>query len=154
MKAYRITLLAIMTCSTAVATAIPTLGSSNPTSILSEPEGEIAGGILHGTITDGTTKEPLMGATIRLEGTSFGGYTDMDGKFTITGIPKGVYTVVISYVSYKTERIPNAVIEPGQHATLDFTLHPDDEVLEEVVVTARPIASRRICSSSSRSAPS
>ena len=137
MKAYRITLLAIMTCSTAVATAIPTLGSSNPTSVLSEPEGETAGGILHGIITDGTTKEPLMGATIRLEGTSFGGYTDMDGKFTITGIPKGVYTVVISYVSYKTERIPNAVIEPGQRATLDYTLHPDDEVLEEVVVTAK-----------------
>ena len=137
MKAYRIILLAIMTCSTTVATAISTLGSNHLISTLTEPEGETAGGILHGTITDGTTKEPLMGATIRLEGTSFGGYTDMDGKFTITGIPKGVYTVVISYVSYKTERIPNAVIEPGQRATLDFTLHPDDEVLEEVVVTAK-----------------
>ena len=137
MKAYRIILLAIMTCSTTVATAISTLGSNHLIYTLTEPEGEIAGGILHGVITDGTTKEPLMGATIRLEGTSFGGYTDMDGKFTITGIPKGVYTVVISYVSYKTERIPNAVIEPGQRATLDFTLHPDDEVLEEVVVTAK-----------------
>lgn len=137
MKAYRIILLAIMTCSTTVATAISTLGSNHLISTLTEPEGETAGGILHGVITDGTTKEPLMGATIRLEGTSFGGYTDMDGKFTITGIPKGVYTVIISYVSYKTERIPNAVIEPGQRATLDFTLHPDDEVLEEVVVTAK-----------------
>ena len=100
MKAYRIILLAIMTCSTAVATEIPTLGSNHPISTLTEPEGEIAGGILHGVITDGTTKEPLMGATIRLEGTSFGGYTDMNGKFTITGIPKGVYTVVISFVSF------------------------------------------------------
>lgn len=137
MKAYRITLLAIMSCSTAVATAIPSLGSNRPLTMVAEPEGDVAGGTLHGVITDGATKEPLIGATVRLEGTSLGGITDMDGKFTINGIPKGVYTVVISYVSYKTERIPNAVIEPGQRATLDFTLRPDDELLDEVVVTAK-----------------
>ena len=95
MKAYRITLLAIMSCSTAVATAIPSLGSNRPLTMVAEPDGDVAGGTLHGVITDGATKEPLIGATVRLEGTSLGGITDMDGKFTINGIPKGVYTVVI-----------------------------------------------------------
>lgn len=125
-----------MVCGLAAPTA-PALAGGVVTTVPDGPKSDVASGSLHGVITDGATNEPLIGATVRLEGTSLGGITDMDGKFTITGIPKGVYTVVISFVSYKTERIPNAVIEPGQRASLDFTLHPDDEVLEEVVVTAK-----------------
>lgn len=136
MKAYRTILLSLMVCGTAVP-LVPALASDVVTTVPDGPSSDVASGSIEGVITDGATNEPLIGATVRLEGTSFGGITDMDGKFTITGIPKGVYTVVISFVSYKTERIPNAVIEPGQRATLDYTLHPDDEMLEEVVVTAK-----------------
>lgn len=90
MKAYRTILLSLMVCGLAAPTA-PALAGDVVTTVPDGPKSDVASGSLHGVITDGATKEPLIGATVRLEGTSLGGITDMDGKFTITGIPKGVY---------------------------------------------------------------
>lgn len=136
MNAYRTLLPRIIVALAAVALLTPvTAGTVSHT--LPAPVIDTVGGSIRGTIIDGATGEPLIGATVRLEGTSLGALTDLDGNFVINSVPKGVYTVVISFISYKTERIDNAVIEAGQQATLDLTLHPDEEILEEVVVTAR-----------------
>lgn len=136
MKAYRTTLPLIAAC-LATVPLLCAVGSEATTSLIVDPSLDATDGTLSGTITDGETGEPLIGATVRIEGTSLGAITDLDGHFTILGIPKGVYTVIVSYVSYKTETIDNAVIDPGQNAKLELTLYPDNEMLEEVVVTGR-----------------
>jgi hypothetical protein len=52
--------------------------------------------ILTGIITDKGTKEGLIGATVLLIGTYKGAATDMSGKYTISGIKPGDYSVRVS----------------------------------------------------------
>src|SRR5690554_2536741 len=40
-----------------------------------------------GTVTDNVFKEPLIGVTIVIEGTSDGTVTDIDGNYTIDNVP-------------------------------------------------------------------
>lgn len=61
-----------------------------------------ASGKIEGRVTDATTGEYLYGASVIIEGTSLGAATDLDGKYIITNIPSGSYTLKVSYVGYKT----------------------------------------------------
>ena len=58
-----------------------------------------------GAVKDKLSKEPLIGATIRLIGTQAGAVTDMDGNFELNagGVLEGMYDIEIKYVGYKTE---------------------------------------------------
>lgn len=64
-----------------------------------------------GTIVDKTTKEPLIGATIQIEGTTTGAITDIDGRFELSNLKGNNCTLVIQYVSYQSQRI---TINAGQ----------------------------------------
>ena len=57
---------------------------------------------LSGEVTDETTGEPLVGATIRLVGTLLGASTDMNGQFLLPIVPPGAYQVEISQIGYST----------------------------------------------------
>lgn len=85
-----------------------------------------------GTVTAEEDGEPVMGASILVKGTTVGTVTDLDGKFTLTGIPTGSKTLVISYIGMKTKEV-------AIKANLTVTLESDTEVLDEVVVTAMGI---------------
>ena len=58
------------------------------------------GGTVRGTILDAETGEPIIYGNILLEGTDFGANTDLDGFYTINGIPAGTYTLTVSYIGY------------------------------------------------------
>lgn len=62
--------------------------------------GLFAQGTVTGKIKDDMTGDPLIGASIVLQGTSTGATTDMDGIFTLD-LPSGVQKVVITYVGYE-----------------------------------------------------
>ena len=53
-----------------------------------------------GAVKDKLSKEPLIGATIRLIGTQAGAVTDMDGNFELNagGVLEGMYDIEIKYV--------------------------------------------------------
>ena len=55
-----------------------------------------AGGKITGKVTDHETGEALVGATVRVEGTSFGATTDANGVFSIANISAGTYTLISS----------------------------------------------------------
>ena len=73
--------------------------------------------------------EPLIGATIMVEGTKEGAVTDIDGNFTINTTSKA--KLVISYVGYTTQ-----TIVVGDKTTIDVTLKEVANTMNEVVVTA------------------
>jgi len=54
-------------------------------------------------IKDGKTNEPLIGATVLLQGTTKGATADTNGLITLTGIPNGVQVLQFSYVGYETK---------------------------------------------------
>jgi hypothetical protein len=62
--------------------------------------GLFAQGTVTGKIKDDMTGEPLIGASVVLDGTTTGATTDMDGMFSLD-LPSGVQKIVISYVGYE-----------------------------------------------------
>ena len=73
--------------------------------------------------------EPLIGATIMVEGTKDGTVTDIDGNFTINTTSKA--KLIISYVGYTAQ-----TILVGDKTTIDVTLKEVANTMNEVVVTA------------------
>ncbi len=89
---------------------------------------------IKGTVVDKTTKEPLIGATIQVAGTTMVTITDFDGKFELPELENKAYTLIISYVSYQTQEIQVDATKPQ---SLEVTLSSDDKQLNEVTVVAR-----------------
>jgi hypothetical protein len=85
---------------------------------------EFAGGTgsLNGVISDSTTRQSVIGATITIKGTTLDTLTDLDGRYKISRIPPGTWAVSISSVGYKTLEIDNVVITANQSTRLDASL--------------------------------
>ena len=74
--------------------------------------------------------ETIVGANVWLKESTVGVATDINGEYTLTY--EGNYQIlVISFIGYKTQEI---VI--GNQSTIDVTMVPDSEKLEEAVVVA------------------
>ncbi|MGL4493398.1 MAG: carboxypeptidase-like regulatory domain-containing protein, partial [Tannerellaceae bacterium] len=79
-----------------------------------------------GIVTD-SEGEPLTGATIRIEGTTTGAMSGIDGEYALNA--KEGDMIVVSYIGYKTVKV-----KVGNTQVLNFTLQPDVVTTEEVVV--------------------
>ncbi|MEM7789149.1 MAG: carboxypeptidase-like regulatory domain-containing protein, partial [Bacteroidota bacterium] len=91
-------------------------------------------GAVVGTVTD-TDGEPLAAATVRIDNTTLGDATDVDGMFRVAGVPAGSQTVVITLLGYT--RVEREVTVPaGGDVRVDATLADDALRLSEVAVTA------------------
>lgn len=105
-------------------------------------------GKLAGRITDALTGEPLIAATVMIEGTKLGASTDFDGRFIILNVPPGVFSVKVTYVGYEHLTVSGVKIVVDQTTTLDFKLKPVSMTTEEVVVTANtPLIQKDLTSS-------
>ena len=93
-------------------------------------------GTIRGTIMDAKTNEPLIGASVLVEGTTNGAATDLDGNYVIQNVAAGTYVLRASYVAYRPVSIQNVVVEKGTETVLNFVMETDDVSLEEVVVVA------------------
>lgn len=90
---------------------------------------------IKGKVTDSTTGEPLIGATIQIDGTPKATATDIDGLFTFSGLDENAnYTLTIKYISYKTKKIDGVRAE-AQPQVIEIKLTPDEQTLNEVTVT-------------------
>lgn len=85
-------------------------------------------GTISGKITDKKTGETLPGVNIILKGTYYGAATDINGKFTISAINPGTYTIEISLIGYKSVQLTGYQITSGQNKKIDVEL-------EETVLT-------------------
>lgn len=79
-----------------------------------------------GTVSD-SDGEPLIGASVLIEGTAIGSITDLDGKYSLNA-PEGS-VLVASCIGFKQEKRT-----VGKSTVVDFVLSVDNELLEEVVV--------------------
>ncbi len=95
-------------------------------------------GTLLGSVKDAKTQEPLIGATILLETTNIGTITDIDGRFSLEGIPPKTYNIIISFVGYTPSTRYNVVIRSGGNPDLTVELSESINVLGDVVVTPNP----------------
>ena len=84
---------------------------------------------VQGVVLSQEDNEPIVGASILVKGTTIGTVTDMDGRFTLTGIPSSARTLVVSYVGMKTQEV-------AIRSNVRVTLSTDAEVLDDVIVVA------------------
>ena len=91
--------------------------------------------ILKGTVIDKSTQEPLIGASVQIKGTTMGTITDMDGHFELKDLKNGQYTLIVSYVSFRTQEINVQASE--NTSDLFVFLEADNQSLSEVTITAR-----------------
>jgi len=94
-------------------------------------------GTIAGRVTDHKSLEGVIGANVVIEGTTVGAATDFDGNFLISNLKPGTYVIVVSSITYKTQTIPDVIVESGNKTSLEITLVEDVAELEEIVVTAK-----------------
>lgn len=83
---------------------------------------DLCTGIIHDNSGD-----PIIGATISIKGGKIGAVSDVDGRFSISGIQRGI-TLHISYIGYKDVDI----VWTG--GSINVTMVADDMTLNEIVV--------------------
>jgi outer membrane receptor for ferrienterochelin and colicins len=86
-------------------------------------------------VKDGETKEPLIGATAVVQGTTNGASADVNGMIEIKNIPDGKQTIVFSYIGYETRK--DAFNFPlASKESIEILLENGAEKVEEVVVSS------------------
>ncbi|MCR4854249.1 MAG: TonB-dependent receptor [Prevotella sp.] len=90
------------------------------------PMGALAQSKVSGTVND-EAGDPIIGATVRVQGTNEGSVTDMNGRFSVSARSNAVLSV--SYVGYKTENV-----NVGGRSNIVIVLKEDNATLDDVVV--------------------
>ncbi len=90
--------------------------------------------------------EPIIGASVFVKGhNTIGTITDVDGNFTLTGVPASAKFLTVSYVGFATQDV---AIKP----ILKIILKSDSQLIDDVVVVAFGKAKKklieRICGTS------
>lgn len=83
---------------------------------------------ISGTVTEESTKFPIVGATVKVDGSTIGTVTDLDGNFSLT-LPPKASQLQISYIGYKS-----ITVKIGNQTNFSVSLSEDVTVLEQVVV--------------------
>ena len=88
--------------------------------------GALAQGLVKGTVND-EAGEPIIGATVKVDGTSAGTITDFNGNFSVQAASNA--TLSISYVGYVPQQV-----NVGGRSNIAITLVEDNTTLNDVVV--------------------
>ena len=102
-------------------------------------------GTIEGTVYDGSTNAPVVGAKVHLLGTDERQTTDTEGKFWFIEITPGTYTVSITYEMHDTPTETDIEVNAG-HTTQVKLYLGEVLMLEEVIVEGErlpPTVSRK-----------
>ena len=90
--------------------------------------------VICGTVSDAESNEELIGASVKIDGTSIGAVTDIDGRYSINVKP-GTYSITASYVGFSA-LTQSDIIASADTIVVDFALLIEQQTLGEVSVTA------------------
>lgn len=105
-------------------------------------------GKIAGKVSDGRTKEALIGVNVIIEGTVLGAATDLDGSYAILNVPPGLHRVRASLIGYGPVTKTEVKVSIDLTTSLDFELAEVAVQAQEVVVVAeRPLVQKDLTSS-------
>lgn len=90
-------------------------------------------GTVSGTVKD-NNQAPLFGVNVSLKNTTKGTQTKENGEFEISNLENGDYTLLISYLGFKTREIQLSVSNNQNKNLETITLYEGNEILSEVIV--------------------
>jgi TonB-linked outer membrane protein, SusC/RagA family len=97
----------------------------------SAPQSSVSGNVMD------AQKNPLIGATVTIKGTSHGSITDVDGKFSLSNVPKNT-VLHVSYIGYLAKDITVT------SSNLNIILQEDTKQIEEVVVMGYGVQKKKL----------
>ena len=123
---------------------------------VAEPTGSIAG-----IVYDAATRTPLAGASVVVLNTELGAAGDADGRFFVTDIPAGTYSVEASMIGYQPQVRTIVEVSPSHTTELAFQLALSRIELAEVSVRAEyfpkvkdaPVSERNFAAEEIEAAP-
>lgn len=97
---------------------------------------------VRGIVFDSSTLHTMPGAAVKLFGPQdsliVGGVTEQNGQYLLPSVPTGTYTLQVSFLGYKTQRLsltlPN---KTGNYKVSDVLMREEAKLLDEAVVTAK-----------------
>jgi TonB-linked SusC/RagA family outer membrane protein len=92
-------------------------------------------GTVRGRISDSTSREPILAVQVRVEGTSLGAQSGVDGSYTIPQVPAGSRVLIVRRVGFAPSRVAVTVPDGGL-VTTNVALGRLTTSLDAVVVTA------------------
>lgn len=93
-------------------------------------------GRIMGKVVTRDSGEPLIGASVMIDGTKLGAMADLDGNYILNNVPVGVHRLIVSAIGHTRTIIDSVSVEAGQTAKLDFSLKSEAVVGQDVVVEA------------------
>ena len=82
-----------------------------------------------GTVYSATDNEPLIGATVKVKDTMLATATDIEGKFTLSGVSQSAKFLEVSYVGYEPQTVAIS-------SDIKVYLKETSEMLDEMIVVA------------------
>jgi hypothetical protein len=91
---------------------------------------------VRGTITDKDSKQAIPFANILLKDSNppIGTTSDENGKFTLSDVPIGKQTLILSFLGYETFTLPNINVTAGKEVVLEINLVEKFAQLDEVLI--------------------
>jgi hypothetical protein len=92
---------------------------------------------IKGSVKDLNSEFPLPGVNIILIDSDpfLGTITDENGQFRLENVPPGRQSILVTYVGYKSQSIPNLLVTSGKEVIVNIHLEESVETLQEVVIT-------------------
>lgn len=92
-------------------------------------------GIIRGSVIDDANGDPIGFATVRVQGSTMGVNTDLDGFFSITGLSEGNYKLIVTYLGYDSISL-EVPLKKGELRSVRFLMKESVLQLETVDVSA------------------
>jgi len=92
-------------------------------------------GTIRGSIYEKETGEPIIFTNVYLYKTTYGAATDVNGIFVISRVPKGSYTLMVTYLGYDTLRVP-VTIKGGEIVNRKLYLKASTISLKGISITS------------------
>ena len=92
-------------------------------------------GKIVGKVFDGSSGSPLPDAVLKIETSSKGTASDLDGNFTLENIQAGEHTVKASYIGYVSQSV-KVKVASGEVVNMDVVLKPEGTTTDTVTIEA------------------
>jgi TonB-dependent receptor len=101
------------------------------------PQGSSETGSVTGVVVEAGNGASLPGANVKINGTTTGTSTDLNGRYRLEGLEPGTYALVFSFVGFQKKTVTGVEVAAGEATQLDVTLREEAAELKEVVIEAQ-----------------
>ena len=95
-------------------------------------------GRITGVVKEAESSMPLPNVEITIKGTEFGTVADFDGVYEFD-LKEGNYTLVFTYMGFEKVEVTNVLIKPNDVTIINIDLKPEENQLDQVVITATQV---------------